>query len=110
MQRNGARFGLALCTAYLALYTLSLIYSVGILLFEKPTAEFNPPSLVAIPWSLVLIPYYQSLGIGDLYLHLTRSPVLYSLLMWSVLLPGALVNAGCLYLVGKFLDGLMGRK
>ena len=101
-----SKTGLTLCSLYLALYLLSGIYAVGFLLFSRPTAEFNPSSLVALPWTFFLIPYYNSMGIINLYQRLVGSPVLYGLLMWSVLLPGALLNAVILYLFGRILDGL----
>jgi hypothetical protein len=30
------------------------------LLFRPPTPEFNPPSLVAVPWALVILPLAHS--------------------------------------------------
>lgn len=102
--KSGSRTGSTLCLYYLGLYLLSGVYAVGFLLFHRPTAEFNPPSIAALPWSLVLISISHSMGITDLYQRLVNSPVLYGMLMWLVLLPGALLNAWILYLFGSFLD------
>jgi len=105
-----SKTGSALCLSYLGLYLLSGLYAIGVLLVTRPTPEFNPPSLAALPWSLFLIGYYNSLGISNLYQRLVDSPVLYSGLMWLVLLPAALLNATLLYLFGRFLDRQTGRE
>ncbi|HUI43225.1 MAG TPA: hypothetical protein VL523_14775 [Terriglobia bacterium] len=104
MKFRRSKTGLAICSVYLGLYWLSGIYAVGVLLFTRPTPEFNPPSLVALPWTFILIPLSHSMGISDLYERLASSPFLYGALMWLVLLPAALLNAIILYLAGRFLD------
>ena len=99
-----SKTGLTFCSFYFGLYLLSGIYAVGFLLFRRPTPEFNPPSLVALPWTFFLVPFWHSMGISNVYERLVGSPVLYGTLMWLVLLPGALLNAIILYLFGRFLD------
>ena len=101
-----SRTGLIFAVFYLALYSLSGIYSVLFLLFHRPPGEFNPPSIAALPWSLILIPYSHSLGILNLYDRLTASPFLYGGLMTLVVLPGAILNAIILYGFCRFLDNL----
>jgi len=100
-----SKAGVALGLSYLGLYLLSGIYAIVFLLFGPATPEFNPPSVAALPWSFVLIPFYRSMGIGNLYDHLTGLPVLFAALMTLVLLPGAMLNAFILYACCKFLDG-----
>lgn len=99
-----SRIGLFFCSFYLGLYLLSGIYAVCFLLFRRPTPEFNPPSLAALPWTFVLIPVSHSMGISNVYQRLVGSPFLYGTLMWLVVLPGALLNAIILYLFGRFFD------
>lgn len=99
--KAGLTFGLS----YFGLYLLSGIYAVSVLLFSPPTPEFNPPSLAALPWSLVIIPRAHSLGMTDWYQRHAGSPVLYGTAMTLVLLPGAVLNATILYLLGRFLGG-----
>lgn len=101
-----SRTGRIFALSYLGLYSASGIYSVLFLLFHRPPGEFNPPSIVALPWSLILIPYSHSLGILNLYDRLTGSPLLYGGLMTLVVLPGAILNAIILYGICRFLDNL----
>jgi hypothetical protein len=98
--RTGAIFSLS----YFALYLLSWIYAVGFLLFNPPPAEFDPPSLVALPWTFVIIPFVNSWGIQDWYGRHVGSPILYGTAMALVFLPGVLLNAIILYVFGKALD------
>jgi hypothetical protein len=100
-----SKTGLTFCSFYLGLYLLSGIYAVSYMLFRRPAPEFNPPSLAALPWTFFLIPFWNSMGIGNVYDRLIGSPFLYGGLMWAALLPGALLNATILYLFGKLLDG-----
>jgi len=100
-----SKAGLTLGLSYLGLYLLSGIYAIVFLVFGPVAPEFNPPSIAALPWSLVLIPFYHSIGIGTLYDRLTGAPVLSGALMTVVLLPGAMLNALILYACCKFLDG-----
>ena len=51
-----SKTGMKLSLSYLGLYLLSGIYAVGFLLFRPPTPEFNPPSLVTLPWTFVIVP------------------------------------------------------
>ena len=92
--------------SYLGLYLLSGVYAITFLLFHRPPAEFNPPSIVALPWSLILIALSHSLGILSVYDRLIGSPVLYGGLMALVVSPGALLNAIILYAFCRFLDRL----
>ena len=108
-QRPPARFfqsrtGLIFALSYLGLYLLSGLYAITFLLFHRPPAEFNPPSIAALPWSLVLIQLSHSLGILSLYDRLIASPILYGGLMTLVVLPGAMLNAVILYAFCRFLD------
>jgi hypothetical protein len=98
--KTGAIFSLS----YLALYLFSRIYAVGFLLFNPPPAEFDPPSLVALPWTFVIIPFANSWGIQDWYGRHVGSPILYGTVMALIFLPGVMLNAVILYLFGKVLD------
>lgn len=99
-----SRTGWRLCSVYLGVYALSGVYAVCWLLFSRPTPEFNPPSLVALPWTIVLIRFWNAHGIGNAYDRYINSPFLYGGVMWSALLPGALLNAVILYLLGKLFE------
>ena len=99
-----SKTGVKLCSFYLGLYFLSGIYAVCFLLFNPPPAEFNPPSLVALPWTFFIIPLADSLGIQDWYGRHVGSPILYGTVMTLILLPGAFLNAIIAYLFGRFLD------
>ncbi len=104
MKFLSSKTGVKLCCLYLGLYFLSGIYAVGFLLFNKPPAEFNPPSLVAMPWTFFIIPLANSWGIQDWYGRHIGSPILYGTVMTLVFLPGVLLNAVIAYLFGTFLD------
>jgi hypothetical protein len=95
--------GPMLSLRYLGLYFLSGIYALCFLLFRPPTPEFDPPSIVALPWTFVILPIANSWGIQDWYLRHSGSPVLYAAVMTLILLPGALLNAIIAYLIGKAL-------
>jgi hypothetical protein len=99
-----SRTGVILALSYLGLYLLSWIYAVGFLLFNPPAAEFNPPSLVALPWTFFIVPLANSGGIQDWYGRHVASPVLYGTVMTSIFLPGIMLNAVILYLFGRFLE------
>jgi hypothetical protein len=99
-----SRTGLNFCSFYLGFYLLSGIYAVGYLLFRRATPEFNPPAIAALPWTFVLVPLLNSMGISNLYGRLGGSPVLYGTLMWTALLPGAMMNGALLYLLGRAID------
>jgi hypothetical protein len=74
LKTPGDRTGAILALSYLGLYLLSWIYAVGFLLFNRPPAEFNPPSLVALPWTFFIIPIANSWGIQDWYGRHVGSP------------------------------------
>src|SRR5579863_10232174 len=99
-----SRTGLTFALSYLGLYLLSGLYAIVFLLFHRPPAEFNPPSIATLPWSLVLIQLSHSLGTLSLYDRLIGSPILYGGLMTLVVLPGAVLNAVILYTFCRFLD------
>jgi len=101
-----SRTGGILALSYLGLYLLSWIYAVGFLLFNPAPAEFNPPSLVALPWTFLIIPLANSWGIQDWYGQHVGSPFLYGTVMTTIFLPGILLNAVILYPFGRFLEGL----
>jgi hypothetical protein len=103
-----SRTGGILAFSYLGLYLLSWIYAVGFLLFNPAPAEFNPPSLVALPWTFLIIPLANSWGIQDWYGQHVGSPFLYGTVMTTIFLPGILLNAVILYLLGRFLEGRRG--
>ncbi len=103
-----SRTGVKLCSVYLGLYLLSGIYAVGFLLFNPPTAEFNSPSLVALPWTFYIIPLANSWGIQDWYGRHVGSPILYGTVMTLVFLPGAFLNTVIAYLFGRLLDASRG--
>lgn len=107
MQFFRSKAGRAMGKAYLGLYLLSGIYSIVFLLFNRPTAEFNPPSIAALPWSLWLISISHRMGILALYDRLAKSPILYGGLMTLVQLPAALLNALILYAICRFLDRVL---
>jgi len=75
------------------------------LLFNPPPAEFNPPSVVALPWTFFIIPLVNSWGIQDWYGQHVGSPFLYGTVMTEIFLPGILFNAVILYLFGRLLEG-----
>jgi len=100
-----SRTGAILSLSYLGLYLLSWIYAVGFLLFNRPAPEFDPPCLVALPWTFFIIPLANSWGIQDWYQRHIGSPVLYGTVMALVFLPGVLLNAVMLYLFGRSLEG-----
>jgi len=102
---TGAKF----CSIYLALYVLSWIYAVGFLLFNPPPAEFNPPSHVALPWTLFIIPVANSWGIQDWYGRHMDSPILYGTVMALIFLPGVFVNAALFYVFGRLIDPPRGK-
>jgi hypothetical protein len=105
LKTRGDRTGAILALFYVGLYLLSWIYAVGFLLFNPPPAEFNPPSIVALPWTFFIIPIANSWGIQDWYGRHVGSPVLYGTVMASLFAPGVLLNAIVVYLFGTFLDG-----
>jgi hypothetical protein len=99
-----SKTGKTFCSLYLGLYFLSGVYAVCFLLFRPPTPEFNPPSLVALPWTFVIVPLAHSWGMTDWYERHVGSPILYGTVMTLIFLPGALLNAVIVYLFGKFID------
>jgi hypothetical protein len=105
LKTRGGRTGAILALTYLGLYLLSWIYAVGFLLFNRPPAEFNPPSLVALPWTFFIIPVANSWGIQDWYGRHVGSPALYGTVMALLFAPGVLLNAIIVYLFGTFLGG-----
>ena len=105
LKTRGDRTGAILALSYFGLYLLSWIYAVGFLLFNRPPAEFNPPSLVALPWTFLIIPVANSWGIEDWYGRHVGSPVLYGTAMALLFAPGVLLNAIALYAFGTLLDG-----
>jgi hypothetical protein len=90
--------------SYLGLYLLSGVYAIIFCYFQKPAPEFNPPSLVALPCTLIIIPIAQSWGSTLWYERLIGSPVLYGGLMTLILLPGALLNTIIFYWIGKIYE------
>ena len=105
-----SKTGVTLGLSYLGLYALSWIYSVCFLLAHRARAEFNPPSVAAFPWSLLIISFANANGMTGWYQRHAASPILYATAMALLLLPGALLNAIILYLFGRLLDGLQKQK
>jgi hypothetical protein len=100
-----SRIGWNLARIYFGLYVFSGIYAICFLVFGKPRPEFNPPSIVTLPWSIMLIIYSHKQGILDWYSRHTGDPILYGTVMTLVVLPAALLNAFLLYWFGKLLEG-----
>lgn len=107
-----SKFGLIFSLSYLAIFLLSGMYAIYMLVFHTANSEFSGvlAILVTLPWSLIFAPVMDALGIIAWYGRFASHPVIYGLCATMTLLPGALLNATILYFVGKLFDHDMKHK
>ena len=99
---NISRPGLIFSLSYLALFFAAGLYAIYLLVFHTATSEFCglPAILVTLPWSMLLMPVINGLGVVTWYGQFASTPALYGFFAMLTLLPSALINATGLYYLG----------
>jgi membrane protein DedA with SNARE-associated domain len=111
MKIGYSRSGLVLSLVYLAVFLLAGGYAIYSLVFNTANSELSgvPAILVAMPWSLVVVPIVNGLGYVSWYGHFAGQPALYGFLAMLGLLPAALLNMIILYFIGSIIDKIMSK-
>jgi len=107
-----SKLGVILSASYLAIYVLSGLYAMYMLVFHTASSELSGvwAILVTLPWSLIFAPVMDALGVIAWYDRFASHPIVYGLCATMTLLPGALLNATILYFVGKLFGHDMRQK
>jgi hypothetical protein len=101
-----SKFGLILSSSYLGLFLAAGLYAIYLLVFHTATSEFCglPAIFVTLPWSMLLMPIINGLGIVRWYEQFAGTPALYGFWAMMTLLPSALINAAILYTAGHYWE------
>jgi hypothetical protein len=100
-----SRLGLIFVIAYLALYLFAEFVAFRALIFDTAHSEFSGvlAILVTLPWSIMLGPFWDFVGLVKWYGRFAGTPALYGFFASLTILPGAIINAVILYYIGRVI-------
>ena len=106
MSLTRSKIGLSLSISYLALFALAGLYAIYLLVYHTANSEFCglPAIVVTLPWSMIMLPFFDAIGFVHWYEKFSGYPAIYGLCAMMMLLPSAMINASFLYFFGRELE------
>jgi hypothetical protein len=101
-----SRLGLTFVVAYFAIFLFAEFIAFRALIFDTANSELSGvfAIFVTLPWSIMLVPFWDLVGFVKWYGRFAGTPALYGFFASLTILPGAIINAVILYYIGRVID------